>query len=153
MLEYDVIYEEDGYEERAPEKLVRRVLDTICPEILCEGTFSVSFVCEETIHRENLAYRGIDSATDILTFALDDCQEEFVTCGDEPREWGDILICLDRMEDNARELGVPAREELMRLLIHGVLHLSGMDHQTNDFASEPMLIRQETLLQSMGNMV
>lgn len=152
MLEYDVIYEKPEYEERAPEDLVRKVLDDVAAQILVHGTFSVSFVSPETIHDENRTYRGIDAPTDILTFALDDCQEDFVVAGDE-KEWGDVLICLDRMEENAREFHAGEREELVRLLIHGVLHLGGMDHKTNDFASEPMLIRQEELLQSMENVI
>ena len=41
-------------------------------------------------------------------------------------------------------------EELKRLLIHGTLHLLGFDHATNDFASEPMLIRQEEMMRSLG---
>jgi probable rRNA maturation factor len=52
------------------------------------------------------------------------------------------------MERNCDYFKVPAREELIRLLIHGVLHLLGWDHETNGI-SEPMLIKQEDLLKNV----
>ena len=62
---------------------------------------------------------------------------------------GDILICPQVLSRNAASFGVTENEELRRLLIHGVLHLSGDNHSTND-PSEPMLIRQEAVLKKLG---
>ena len=50
------------------------------------------------------------------------------------------------MRRNAVEFEVPEDEELERLLLHGLLHLSGMDHRSNDFSSEEMLLLQEKIL-------
>ena len=55
----------------------------------------------------------------------------------EEEEMGDIFISMDSMRRNAKEFGVDEEEELSRLLLHGVLHLRGMDHETNDFSTEP----------------
>ncbi|MDY4609289.1 MAG: rRNA maturation RNase YbeY [Sphaerochaetaceae bacterium] len=64
---------------------------------------------------------------------------------DQPRMLGDMVISLDSLKRNADYFSVSEDEELYRLLIHGVLHLLGEDHATND-PSEPMLQKQEGLL-------
>lgn len=111
--------------------------------------FSLSFVSDEEIQDLNREYRGIDSPTDILTFALND-GEEFPQFEGEEEELGDVFISIDSMLRNAEEFNVPAEEELKRLLLHGLLHLRGMDHKSNDFSSEPMLIEQERILRELG---
>jgi probable rRNA maturation factor len=58
---------------------------------------------------------------------------------------GDIVISLETLEENARYFNTTEDEELRRLLIHGILHLNGMDHETND-KTEPMLELQEAIL-------
>ena len=54
------------------------------------------------------------------------------------------------MHRNAKAFSVSDDEELHRLLIHGVLHLLGYDHATNDFSTEPMLIKQEGMMRELG---
>lgn len=151
MIDYDVIYEDEALRQDAPETLVRSVLDRFASEILGDGVFSLSFVCALTMKENNLAYRGIDDATDILTFAIaEDSDDDFPEIQEE-KEWGDILICTQRMKENASRFGCTDTEELVRLIIHGLLHLSGLDHETNDFSCEPMLCRQEDLLKTFFN--
>lgn len=151
MIDYDVIYEDEALRQEAPETLVRSVLDRFASEILGDGVFSLSFVCAQTMKENNLAYRGIDDATDILTFAIaQDSDDDFPEIQEE-KEWGDILICTQRMKENALRFGCTDTEELVRLIIHGLLHLSGLDHETNDFSCEPMLCRQEDLLKTFFN--
>lgn len=148
MLEYDVIYENEAYREKVPEESVRNIADYYGARILTSGSFSISFVSPQTIQEENRDYRGIDSPTDILTFALQDGEEDFIIPETEEKEWGDMLICLEKMEENVGDFSVTPAEELERLIVHGLLHLSGQDHATNDFGTEPMLILQEKLLKS-----
>ena len=87
----------------------------------------------------NSQYRNKDEPTDVLSFPL----------GERSRAGrflaGDIVISLDALEENARFFKVTVEEELRRLLVHGILHLSGEDHATNK-ADEPMLIKQEEIL-------
>ena len=154
MIDFDIIYEDEDLRKDADEDLVRKAASWAGEKILAEGCFSLSFVTEETMRSENAAYRGIDSVTDILTFALSD-GEDFppVSMEGEEKEWGDILICTVRMKENAAEFASSDREELLRLIIHGILHLSGADHETNDFQKEPMLIRQEALLKELESVL
>jgi probable rRNA maturation factor len=80
-----------------------------------EGHVAIEFVDEERIQELNRQYRAIDAPTDVLSFGVD---EDGVSAG--PRELGDIVICPPRTED------------LREAVVHGALHLSGMDHETDD---------------------
>ena len=113
------------------------------------GDFSLHFVSDEEIRNLNRDYRGIDDPTDILTFAIND-GEEFPQFDEEEKELGDVFISIESMNRNAASLGVDENEELRRLLVHGILHLRGMDHGTNDFSTEPMLIEQERIMKELG---
>jgi probable rRNA maturation factor len=95
----------------------------------------------------NARYRNRDEPTDILSFPLGETMEE---AGGEPRYLpGDIVISLDALEENARYFAVPRDEELRRLLIHGILHLDGLDHAGNG-ADQPMLVLQEKILTELS---
>jgi probable rRNA maturation factor len=80
-----------------------------------EGHVAVEFVSEDRIRELNRSYRQIDDPTDVLSFAVD---EAGPAAG--PRELGDIVICPEHTL-NVREA-----------VLHGALHLSGMDHETDD---------------------
>jgi probable rRNA maturation factor len=109
---------------------------------------SILLCTDPFMAKVNKEYRDIDGPTDVLSFEQGD---EYLD--DDGKRWfmaGDILISLDTLVSNAREFGVSADEELKRLIIHGVLHLDGMDHETND-SGEPMLIRQEEILRRFSS--
>jgi probable rRNA maturation factor len=91
------------------------------------------------IKKLNAQYRNKDEATDVLSFPLGE------TGPDGQYLAGDIVISLDALDENSRYFNVTQDEELRRLLIHGILHLSGADHDTNN-GKEPMLETQEALL-------
>ncbi|MDR2490352.1 MAG: rRNA maturation RNase YbeY [Spirochaetaceae bacterium] len=114
---------------------------------LANRELSVLFCGNQFIQSLNLRYRGIDSPTDILSFPY--LQLEGEMTGDKRLvPAGDIVISLEEMQANAEQAGIGAEEELRRLLIHGILHLAGFDHATNE-ASEPMLRQQEALLKEL----
>jgi probable rRNA maturation factor len=102
------------------------------------------------IQQLNARYRNRDEPTDILSFALGETLEE----GEGARYLpGDILISLDALGENARYFQVSEDEELRRLLIHGILHLNGMDHpdEPADGAADRSMLRlQEDLLSALG---
>lgn len=104
---------------------------------------SVVLCKDETIKELNRTWRNKDEATDVLSF---ESGEEF----EDPEEGlrilpGDVVVSLDSLKKNAEYFKVPIDEELRRLLVHGILHLNGLDHASNE-ANEPMLLRQEALL-------
>jgi probable rRNA maturation factor len=104
---------------------------------------SVLLCGDKTIRALNAQYRGRDEATDVLSFELG--AEESAEDGDKRYLPGDIVISLDTLGENARYFSISEDEELRRLVIHGILHLDGMDHQTNG-DTEPMIVLQERIL-------
>lgn len=150
MNTIDVSYDKESYKELAPKKFVLEYLNKVLSEIkLSNVEFSVSFINEVNMKRMNRKFRDIDDSTDILSFAAeDDDGFGFISAGRRKRVLGDMLICPEVLRRNAQIFKVTENEELRRLLIHGVLHLSGENHQTNN-PSEPMLIKQEKILSKL----
>ena len=93
------------------------------------------------IHSLNVRYRNIDAPTDILSFPQ--YTKSFI---DVPFTAGDIVISLDTLEKNCANYGVEAENEMKRLLIHGILHLTGMDH-SDTAEGQPMLKVQEEIME------
>lgn len=146
---FDLYYDDEAFKLDAPEELIRDFVEKCASLVPLNGSFSLTFVSPETIKELNRDYRNKDEVTDVLTFALEDDSEfpDFSSLEDAPeKEYGDIFICLERMKENAKTFFVSEREELLRLCLHGLMHLAGNDHKTNDFSTEPMLIRQEEIL-------
>ncbi|MDR3276095.1 MAG: rRNA maturation RNase YbeY [Treponema sp.] len=105
-------------------------------------------LCQDVFMRKlNAEYRNRDESTDVLSFSLG----EMVQDGDGVERWlpGDIVISLETLAENARYFKTSEDEELRRLLVHGILHLDGFDHVSND-PLEPMLARQEAILAQFG---
>jgi probable rRNA maturation factor len=104
---------------------------------------SVVLCDDPAIAELNARYRGKEGPTDVLSFPQAANADEIPESG--PFVAGDIIISLDSVRSNAEYFKVDADEEFKRLVIHGILHLSGLDHLSNE-AGEPMLIEQERLL-------
>ena len=149
-------YVENETEEKVDLKQVRAILKKIVAYYGEKRDFSVTFVTDNEIQELNREYREIDAPTDILTFRLDDAPSFPISFEEDAvdllnnQELGDIFISLDTMRRNAEEFGVKNEEELSRLLLHGILHLRGLDHKTNDFEKEEMLKEQEEVLTKLS---
>lgn len=90
---------------------------------------TVAFVRDDEIRRLNRRFRGKDSATDVLSFpAFDRHAEDPVA---ETGNLGDVVISADTALRQARESGLSFEREVSELLIHGVLHLCGYDHESD----------------------
>ena len=117
MLEIEVI----GIESLAPLGGPSAVeIEELCALALssagiAEGHAAVEFVDEERIRDLNLEHRRRDEPTDVLSFPVDGAEDI-----DGPRELGDIVICPEHTSD------------LREAVLHGALHLTGMDHETDD---------------------
>ncbi|MFP3040416.1 rRNA maturation RNase YbeY [Treponema primitia] len=109
---------------------------------------SVLFCNNAYIRSLNERFRNIDEPTDVLSFELGTNYNDEVT-GETRFLSGDIIVSLETLAENAEYFKVSPDEELRRLLIHGILHLDGMDHQTNEGA-EPMLKLQEEILTELS---
>jgi len=103
--------------------------------------------CNDTLIRElNARYRDKDEATDVLSFSQDADISQSETGPDGRIIAGDIIISTDTVSRNADSAGITLQTELKRLIVHGILHLSGLDHHEED---ESMLIQQEEILKTI----
>lgn len=98
----------------------------------------------------NLAYRGLDEPTDVLSFADDGPATPFVGQPDGPRYLGDIAISLDRVLAQAAEYGHSPARELAYLAAHGALHLLGYDHERGPDEAAAMRAREEAAMEALG---
>jgi probable rRNA maturation factor len=132
--------EEGGIDPLIAEPLILDILE----RLECGNwDLSLVFCMDGYIRGLNARFRGKDEATDVLAFPLGENVEENGGIRHLP---GDIVISLETLQENARNFQVCPDEELRRLLIHGILHLKGMDHETNNADIEPMLLLQEKLV-------
>lgn len=99
-----------------------------------DAVASVNFVSQEEIHKLNKTYRDVDSPTDVLSFE-----------SDIDGDLGDIFICIEVAEENAKKFNTTIENELRLLVVHGCLHLCGYDHISEDEASV-MEAREEEIL-------
>lgn len=123
----------DGLSEAALQRAVRLVLRGERKR----APISVTFLGPVAMGRLNLRHRGHAGPTDVLSFAL--------PIGDSVM--GDVYVCRAVAAAEARRRGIPLREELVRLVIHGVLHVLGYDHPAaRGRESSPMWKKQERYL-------
>ncbi len=118
---------------------VRLALETAASPL--PGEISITFVSEEEIRELNRRFLDRDEVTDVLAFEL----------GDGGRLLGDVYVCPPVAARAATEAGIPLRTELIRLVIHGTLHLLGHDHpEGEDRWSSPMFLLQERLVAQLS---
>lgn len=120
MIHYRNDVRGSGVDGRALVATARRLLAALERE---RSAVSLTLVRDEAIRALNRQYRGKDSATDVLSFPLDDTG----VTGEEPL-LGDVVISVDTARRQAADYDAPLQRELYRLLIHGLLHLLGHDH-------------------------
>ena len=143
-----------------PEETARKV----CGQVLVQEAFpedaEISLVVTdaEEVHRLNLEFRGIDRTTDVLSFpGLDfespadyDCIDDSCINPDNGCVMlGDIVICAQKVREQALEYGHSELREFAFLVAHSMLHLCGYDHMTPEEAEE-MEKRQEMALGALG---
>lgn len=119
------------------------VLDyTLKHENANNSVFSIVFVGDEEIHKLNRDYRNVDRITDVISFAFEDSQDMVYN---DIRVLGDIYICIPQMKRQAVEYGHSEKRELSFLAVHGLLHLLGYDHMSQE-DEEEMFSLQELIL-------
>jgi probable rRNA maturation factor len=88
-----------------------------------QSSATIAFVSDKKIRELNRQFRGIDKATDVLSFPAG---------GPDDSELGDIAISVETAAAQAKENGLKFETEIAQLILHGVLHLSGYDHETDN---------------------
>lgn len=107
---------------------------------------SVSLVDNDFIHNINRDYRGIDRPTDVISFAfLDNEDKDKIFKSKEPICLGDIYISVEKAKEQALEYGHSLDRELSFLFVHGLLHLLGYDHMTEEDEKVMFKLQDEIL--------
>lgn len=106
------------------EKCVSEIL-----RITDDSEVSLFFVSADEIRKTNKLFRKIDKVTDVLSFPNHD-KKPFTADSDGQIRLGDILLCLSFVRDRSEKKGLSTRDEIIRMIVHGVLHLVGYDHDT-----------------------
>lgn len=105
---------------------------------------SVAIIDDRSMRELNSRYRHVDATTDVLSFAAE-AGDGFVTPPRAMAHLGDVAISYDTAERQAREAGRDIEDELAHLLVHGILHILGYDHESTGEA-RAMREREEALL-------
>ncbi len=109
-----------------------------------EAELSVELVGDRRMRRLNRDYRSRDRTTDVLAFPMRESNNPW------PTLLGDVVISVPAVLRQAREVGRSPEEELAALLVHGVLHLCGYDHERSRDAATRMRRRERAILKTIG---
>ena len=103
---------------------IRHVASGVLAKLCRPGLrrISIAFVTGAAMRRLNRTRRGIDRTTDVLSFFLGAAEGDAVN--------GEVVLCYPYLKAQAQRVGVSVREEVIRMLVHGILHLAGYDHET-----------------------
>jgi len=118
---------------------------------------SIGIVTDDEIRSINKKFRNIDKSTDVLSFPLmesdeiDAIPDTIVYVGLPLMTLGDILISYDTTVSQAADRKIPAGERLLELLIHGLLHLMGFDHENEDDRNKMETMEEDIFNKCMNN--
>jgi len=128
-------------------RVARHVLDAegVAPAVEVE----VVLAAAATVRDLNRLYRGRDEPTDVLSFAAHE-GDAFVDSPEAEASLGEVIVCLPVAESQAEAGGHAIAGEVAHLLTHGLLHLIGYDHETDEAESQRMKTREDELLATLG---
>lgn len=133
-------------------RVCRAVLDM--EECNFDAEISFTFTDNEGIREINRDYRNIDRATDVLSFPMLEFGDEEIDAEFETENGmvilGDIVVSLERAEEQAQELNHSLRRELAFLVAHSMLHLLGYDHVDDPEGERVMIEKQDKVLAKLG---
>ncbi|WP_232223806.1 rRNA maturation RNase YbeY [Desulforegula conservatrix] len=107
-----------------------------------DAELSISIVDDTEIRNLNRDYRGKDKATNVLSFAMNEGDFDSIN----PEILGDVVISADTTQTESAEYGMSFDDRLFQLLIHGVLHLVGYDHEQGDEESAIMEKKSDEIM-------
>lgn len=139
-----ILIDKQVYDREITKKLVKELTSSILEKLDLTGVeVSITLTDDQTIRDINMQWRGKDKPTDVLSFPQED------SIGYRYRILGDVVISLPYAKRQAEEIGLTYREEVLRLLVHGILHLIGYDHERSEEDERLMFSLQEVLINQL----
>ena len=134
------------YHNRLAKKWLLEVVETVLSIQKIDRPVELSLLItgDREVHKLNREYRGIDKTTDVISFALSEDTGEFVTPPDRVSRLGEVIISYPQAASQAKANKQTIKAELAWLVVHGLLHLLGYDHQ--DDASEAVMRKREDVI-------
>ena len=141
-LELEVQFADTRLESEITEADLRRWVEC---SLLGPAELTIRFVDAEEGQALNREYRGKDYATNVLTFAYNEGEE----LGDEEAVQADIVLCTDVLRREADEQKKTVEEHVAHLVVHGVLHAQGFDHEHDEEAEEMEQLERD-IMEALG---
>lgn len=129
IIELQAEADASGIDEAALERLAARALES--EAVATPAELSILLADDALVHELNRTYRNTDTPTDVLSFAQSE-GEPFARAEEAVPHLGDIVISLDTARRQAVEYGQELHDEVAHLLVHGIMHLLGYDHERPD---------------------
>jgi len=135
--------------------LAERVVEaagSVAPELANPRlTASLLFTSDEEVHTLNREWRAKDKPTNVLSFPMLEQADLLALSQDGPPEMlGDIALAFETCEREADEKGVPVHDHAAHLIVHGLLHLAGHDHETSPADADAMEALETKALAILG---
>lgn len=155
----EILWDREGYEDLVDEPMqehLHKLMNFVLGKEGLQGQYQLSFTVtdKESIQEINREYRSVDRVTDVLSFPMYEREEleEIERKKDYDKyeiSIGDILICYDKVKEQAEEFGHSLERELCYLTVHSMFHLLGYDHMEEE---EKRLMREkeEEVMQEFG---
>ena len=141
-----------GFQEYVDKKWLRRLVKETIAAHGVEGEVELSLLVTDdaTVHELNKKYRGVDRTTDVLSFALEadkrsDASAGFIMPPGEVVQLGEVIVSYPKAAEQAAERNLAVEDELALLVVHGVLHLLGYDHDKPAREREMKSLEQRVL--------
>ncbi len=119
-------------------------------EINGDCELSVTFTDNDGIWELNRDFRKVDRPTDVLSFPMYTFADGDMPNEDEPIILGDMVLSVERAEEQAKEFGHSIRREVAFLTVHSMLHLLGYDHETSEEDEREMFALQDAIMEKIG---
>jgi probable rRNA maturation factor len=139
-----------GFRRLLKTRWLRQIVTTVLAAEEVERGAKLSLVVtdDETVHDLNYKYRGKDKTTDVLSFSLVEEGADFVSPPGAVVHLGEVIISCPQASRQAEEAGHMLEKEMAMLIVHGVLHVLGYDHQRSA-QRQRMRAREQAILEQI----
>ncbi len=122
--------------EKIDENELKDLIHPILKEEIGDVNVNIVFVTADEIKSLNRKFMGVEEPTDVLTFPYHDKDI-----------YGEIIVCPEVVRNNAERFSTSYEDELMTVVIHGILHLAGYDHERENRKADKMFRKQKEYLE------